>query len=196
MIDRLRAGDEACFTRVVSELDPTLRYLARGYVKNDAMVDEVLQDTWVAVLRGIDRFAGRSSLRTWVCSILLNRARTVAARDARMVLAPLDTDDLMDGVFTEEGAWASEPRSWSDASPARILASKQALAVIAGALAELPERQREVLLLRDVYGWTAGEVCEALDLAETNQRVLLHRGRARLRAVLDALVATHRLELT
>lgn len=193
LIDRLRAGDEACFARLVIELDSALRWLARGYVRTDALVDEVVQDTWLAVINGLAGFAGRSTIRTWISSILINRARTIAVRDARMSQVPLDEADTAEPSFTEEGAWAVPPSAWTTSDPSRIVANKQALRIIARALEQLPPRQREVVALRDLYGWTSDETCDALGLNEANQRVLLHRGRTRLRAALEQLLA-RRLE--
>jgi len=192
LVDRLRAGDEAAFRAVVGALHGTLRRLARGHVRTDAAVDEVIQDTWLAVIRGLDGFEGRSSFRTWVCRILLNRARTMAVRDGRTVpMSSLDDAEQIDADrFTPAGKWARPPAPWDDEDPARLLARKELRALVEDGLEALPARQREVVFLRDVQGWTSEEVCNALDLTETNQRVLLHRGRARLRALLEERLST------
>ncbi|MCA8967586.1 MAG: sigma-70 family RNA polymerase sigma factor [Myxococcales bacterium] len=191
---RLRAGDQVVFRQVVRELDATLRRLARGHLRSDALVDEVVQDTWLAVIKGLDHFEERASFRTWVCRILLNRARTVAVRDGRTPpLSSLGDGEEPGGIdadrFAASGKWATPPVPWQIEEPARLLADKQTRALVEGALAELPARQREVVTLRDVHGWTSEEVCNALDVTETNQRVLLHRGRAKLRSVLEARLA-------
>ena len=191
LLAALRGGDEAAFTGVVRSLQPILRRLARSYVRREALVDEVLQDTWLAVLRGLGGFEGSSTFKTWVCRILINRAQTAGARDARSTpMSSLGAGDQAAAVdperFREGGRWARPPAPWEDEDPARIASRNEILTVLGAALDELPERQRVVVLLRDVQGWTAEEVCNALDLAETNQRVLLHRGRARLREVLAA----------
>lgn len=191
MIERLRAGDAACFARVVADLTGMLRRVARGYLKEEALVEEVVQDTWESVVRAIDRFEGRSSFRTWVCSILVNRALTIAKRDARMPRVAVDDATEHDAAaFDAEGSWACPPRSWGTGSPANLAANKQVMEHVSRALEQLPPRQREVVTLRDVYGWTSAEVCEALGLSEINQRVLLHRGRAGMRELLDVALAS------
>ncbi len=193
LVDALRAGDEAAFTSLVRTLHPTLRRLARGLVRSDALIDEVIQDTWVAVLNGLDRFEGRSSLRTWICRILLNRARTTGSRDARsqpMSSLGDEEDDAVDADrFGPGGRWTRPPAPWDDEDPARIAARNELIVLLEHAVDDLPDKQRVVVLLRDVQGWTPEEVCNALDLSETNQRVLLHRGRAQLRAVLETNLA-------
>ncbi|MCB9559784.1 MAG: RNA polymerase sigma factor [Kofleriaceae bacterium] len=194
LVEALRAGDERAFLDAVRRLDPMLRRLARTFVRTAAQADEVIQDTWVGVLRGLDAFEGRSSFRTWVCRILMNRARTTARRDARLVpmssLGDGDDGPDLDDHFTAEGAWAIPPATWPDDDPARLIERRQLRAVIDQALETLPPRQRQVVVLRDLDGWSSEEVCNALDLTETNQRVLLHRARARLRASLE-IALTH-----
>lgn len=188
LVARLRAGDEAAFIRVVGELSGGLRRIVRGSLRDPALAEEVLQDTWLAVVQGLERFEGRSSFRTWVTRIALNRARTVATRAGRTVpvssLGREDEDEDVDR-FAADGMWARPPRPWIDEDPERLLARKEVVAQLDDALDELPARQREVVVLRDVLGWTSAEVCNALELEETNQRVLLHRGRTRLRALLE-----------
>ncbi|MEZ4398577.1 MAG: sigma-70 family RNA polymerase sigma factor [Kofleriaceae bacterium] len=191
LLERLRAGDEAAFTTTVRGLHDTLRRLARLYVRTEAQADEVLQETWLAVVRGLDRFEGRSSFRTWVCSILVNRARTLAVRDARTVpMSALSEDGEVDADrYTAEGRWATPPQAWPEHDPARLVEQAELVAFVGRSLDALPERQRAVALLRDVKGWTSEEVCEALGLSEGNQRVLLHRARAQLRTMLEAHLA-------
>jgi RNA polymerase sigma-70 factor, ECF subfamily len=189
----LRAGDEAVFAQVVAGLQPTLRRLARSCLREDALIDEVVQDTWLAVISGLERFEARASFRTWVCRILLNRARTTAVRAARSApISSLGADDegpLDLDRFRPDGRWSQPPGPWADEDPASVASRKEILDLLDRALDDLPARQRQVVLLRDVQGWSADEVCNALDLSESNQRVLLHRGRARLREAVEASLA-------
>lgn len=191
LIAKLRAGDEATFKRVVGELSPGLARLVRGAVRDPALAEEVVQDTWLAVVTGLDAFEERSSFWTWVSRIALNRARTAAIRAARTVpVSSLERDDQPVDVdrFGPNGMWARRPRPWIDEDPESLLARKEVMVRLDAALDELPERQREVVVLRDVLGWTSEEVCNVLELEETNQRVLLHRGRTRLRALLEEML--------
>ena len=195
LVTRLRAGDEDAFREVLDRYDAPLRRVARTYVATDAAADDVVQDTWVGVLRGIDRFEQRSSLKTWIFRILMNIARTRGSRDKRSVpfssLGPGEEDaptiaadrfQSPDGRYP--GHWGAFPSRWHDHPEIRTLAH-ETLRVVRDALDELPPSQQEVVRLRDLEGWTSAEVCNALDLTETNQRVLLHRGRAKLRAALE-----------
>lgn len=197
LVARLRAGDEDTFREVIDRYDPLLRRLARRYVATDAAADEVVGDTWLGVVRGIDRFEGRSSLKTWIVRILMNVARTRGVRDKRSV--PFSSLGNPDEEGTEPtiapdrfrpaddpypGHWRAFPTRWHDQPEVRALGA-ETLAVVRDALDALPPAQQTVVRLRDLEGWTAAEVCNALDLTETNQRVLLHRGRARLRAALE-----------
>ena len=195
LVARLKAGDELAFRSLIDEFAAPLRRLARSYVATDAAADEVVQDTWVGVLRGIDRFEQRSSLKTWIYRILLNTARTRGVRDKRTVpFASLASDDDDGPAFTPDrfhdaggphpGHWAAFPARWHDHPEIRAV-GHETLAVVRETLERLPAHQREVVRLRDIEGWTSAEVCNALDLTETNQRVLLHRGRAKLRAALE-----------
>lgn len=195
LVARLRAGDEQAFVALVRELDGLLRRLARGIVRSEAQVDDAVQDAWTAVVRGLRTFEGRSTLRTWICRILLNRARTAAVKDGRMVpesaLAGDDGDDDGAGLdrFSASGAWAAPPAAWTEERPDVLAARVELVALTGAAIEALPERQRLVVVLRDVQGWTAEEVCNALDLSETNQRVLLHRARGRVRLAVEAALA-------
>lgn len=179
LVERLRAGDEAAFASVVRAHHGALRRLARTVVGSDAVADEVVQDTWLAVVKGVDRFEGRSSLRTWLFHILLNRARTTAAKERRSD-SGFDDDDRFDGA----GVWSAPPIPWSDQVEDRVVATQLAAHVLA-LLDGLPASQREVVLLRDVEGLDAATVAGLLGISDVNQRVLLHRGRARLRAGLE-----------
>jgi RNA polymerase sigma-70 factor, ECF subfamily len=187
LLMRLREGDEHAFvTHVSRHHDPMLR-LARTFVHSHAVAEEVVQETWVGVLRGIDRFEGRSSLRTWLLAILVNRARSVGVREARSVAAS-DSDGFIAAVdasrFDSGGAWSSPPEQWVEDVEERIGARALRDEILA-ALAQMPERQRAVVMLRDVDGLRSDEVCQVLELTAANERVLLHRGRSRLRQALE-----------
>jgi len=190
LLMRLREGDEDAFVTLVSKHhDPMLR-LARTFVHSHAVAEEVVQDTWVGVLRGIDRFEGRSSLRTWLLAILVNRARTAGTREARSIAAS-DSDSFVAAVdasrFDSSGAWSSPPEQWVEDLEDRIGARALREQILA-ALVDMPERQRAVVMLRDVDGLRSEEVCQVLDLSAANERVLLHRGRSRLRQALEDTV--------
>jgi RNA polymerase sigma-70 factor, ECF subfamily len=181
---RLRAGDEQAFAALVERYHPSMLRLALTFVPSRAVAEEVVQDTWLAVLRGLDRFEERSSLRTWLFTILVNRARTTGVREARSVPVG-DAGPAVDASrFGPSGAWAVPPEHWIEEAEDRVDAVKLGDLLRTG-LGELPPRQREVLLLRDVEGLTSTEVCDVLAISEANQRVLLHRGRSRLRQVLE-----------
>ena len=191
LVAALRAGDEAAFTSLVEELTPALTRLALAHVPSRAVADEVVQDTWLGVVNGIDRFEGRSALRTWIFQILLNNARTRGKREKRTLpfayfkrRAEEGSDEpAVDADRFDGGAWASPPAEWQE--PERKLESNEARQVLLEAIAGLPPRQREVITLRDVQGYSAEEVRNALDVSETNQRVLLHRARSKVRAALE-----------
>ena len=185
LLRRLRDGDERAFVALVERYHSSMLRVALAYVPSPAVAEEVVQDTWLAVLRGLTRFEERSSLRTWLFTILVNRARTTGAREARSV--PLaEAGPAVDASrFGPSGAWAAPPEHWIEEAESRIDAAKMAELLRAG-LDGLPARQREVVLLRDVEGLSGAEVCEALAISEANQRVLLHRGRSKLRQVLES----------
>jgi RNA polymerase sigma-70 factor, ECF subfamily len=171
------------------------------HVPSRAVAEEVVQDTWLAVLNGLDRFEGRSSLRTWIASIALNKARTRGQREARILPfamfrrradeggGPALEPDRFQGRRGERpGWWASPPASWQE--PDHQLETAETRRVLLEAIRDLPPRQREVITLRDLSGWDAAEVRNALDLTETNQRVLLHRARSKVRAALEEYMNT------
>lgn len=193
LVSRLRRGDEVAFTTLVDRYNPALRRLARTFVSTDAAADEVVQDTWVAVLDGLEGFERRSLVKTWIFRILVNRAKSKGVRDARMVpMSGLGTEDpdhaeaaVDPGRFDERGRWSSPPQRWESETPAKLLLRKELHGELERAIATLPERQRSVVVLRDALGWSAEEVCELLELNDANQRVLLHRARSRLRAILE-----------
>jgi len=162
--------------------------LASNFVPSRAVAEEVVQDTWLGVLRGIDRFEGRSSLRTWLLAILVNRARTTGVREARSI-AVGDAAPAVDRArFDASGAWSSPPEQWVEDAEERLGAAALA-AHIHDALEQMPARQRAVVTLRDVDGLDSDEVCAVLSLSQANQRVLLHRGRSQLRRALEAVLA-------
>ncbi|MGY1739121.1 MULTISPECIES: RNA polymerase sigma factor [unclassified Blastococcus] len=201
LLERLRAGDRAAFTELVEAWSPVLLGIARHHVSTRASAEEVVQETWLAVITQLDRFEGRSSLRTWVFRILENQARTRGVREARSVpWSSAFADDGADGdagPTVDPGRFRGPddrwPRHWTDAGlPVRWEPPPEDAAVAAEirrelrtALDELPERQRTVVTLRDVHGLTSDEVCTALGISAGNQRLLLHRGRARIRARLE-----------
>lgn len=195
LVERLRAGDEDAFMALVERLQPSMLRVARMFVSTQAVAEECVQECWLGVLQGLQGFEGRSSLRTWIFRILTNIAKTRGQREGRSVpFASIAGDDLDAPSFdpamflgegeTWAGHWSSLPNDWRGIPEDRLL-SAETRAVVAGVLAELPPMQAEVLRLRDVAGWTSDEVRNALDLTETNQRVLLHRARAKVRRALD-----------
>jgi RNA polymerase sigma-70 factor, ECF subfamily len=191
LLERLRAGEEQAFVLLVSRHHATMLRIAGSFVASPAVAEEVVQDTWLGVLRGLDQFAGRSSFKTWLIRILVNRARTTGMREHRSV-AVADAGPVVDRArFDASGAWMSPPQHWVEDSDDRLLAEGLADTIHA-ALAELPARQRQVVMLRDVDGLSGQEVCEALELSEANQRVLLHRGRSQLRQALESEMAGQR----
>jgi RNA polymerase sigma-70 factor (ECF subfamily) len=197
LLTRLRAGDEDAFMTLVDKYGPLMLRIALGYVRTRAVAEDVVQESWLGVLQGLERFEGRSSLKTWILRIVANRARTRGDREARSVplssLAPEAGEDepavnperfLPADHPTYPGAWAIAPHSWARLPEERLLAS-ETLQQVRAAIAKLPPRQQEVILLRDVEGWEPEEVSAALDLTPGNQRVLLHRARSQVRADLE-----------
>ncbi|MGH9117234.1 MAG: RNA polymerase sigma factor [Acidimicrobiales bacterium] len=184
LVARLRAGDEDAFAALVKRYHGALLGLARAFVPDQAVAEEVVQDTWLGVIRGINRFEGRSSLKTWIFRILLNQARTAGMRERRRWRRSSGTEPAVaPDRFGADGHWRDPPTEWADEVDDR-LAAEQAASAIAQGLAALPDSQRRVVLLRDVEGVPAADVC-ALRLSEANQRVLLHRGRSRIRSLLE-----------
>ncbi|CAN5167364.1 sigma-70 family RNA polymerase sigma factor [soil metagenome] len=188
LVERLRAGDEAAFAELVRTYHSSLLRVARLFVPTAAVAEDVGQETWLGVVKGIDRFEGRSSLKTWIFRILTNTAKTRGQREARSLpFSSLEDAEgtfepaVQSGRFTAVGHWADPPRAW----PEDRLLAREDLDVIEAAIESLPSAQRTVISLRDVEGWGAEEVRNALDLSETNQRVLLHRARAKVRRALE-----------
>jgi RNA polymerase sigma-70 factor (ECF subfamily) len=198
IVDALRARDETAFTMLVEMWSPAMLRVARVYVPTQAIAEEVVQDAWIAVLRGIDRFEGRSSLKTWVFRILANTAKTRGERERRTVPLSSLEDPLRvpepavpPGRFLDAdhphypGHWSAPPAAW----PEQRLLDAETRGVIERAIGKLPPSQRAVISLRDVEGWSSDEVCNVLGLSETNQRVLLHRARSKVRQELEDYLA-------
>lgn len=197
LVAALRAGDQAAFAKVVDEWSPALLRVALMHVPSRAIAEEVLQDTWVGVLQGLPKFEGRSSLKTWVFQILLNTARTRGQRERRILPfsalrrrteegrdePSVDPDRFQGRRDEAPGAWASPPAEWLE--PEKALATAEVRMTMIDAIKALPPRQRDVLALRDIQGWSAEEACNALGLTESNQRVLLHRARSKVRDALE-----------
>ncbi len=202
LVDALRAGDEVVFADVVLRHHPAMVRVAMAYVPSRAVAEEVVQETWLAVLEGLGRFEGRASLKTWIFRILINRAKTRGVREHRSIPVSafehtdddaddgpsVDPDRFLPGHHRWGGHWSSPPTPWSDV-PAEHLAGKETILVVEETIRGLPVSQRRVITLRDVEGWTAEEVCDLLDLTEGNQRVLLHRARSRVRSALERHLA-------
>lgn len=201
LLEALLRGDESAFVTLVDQYHAGLVRLALVYVRDRGTADEVTQDAWLGVLRGLRQFAGRSSLKTWIYRILINCAKHRAVRDRNCIPFSAAWDPAFEpfesAVAPERfrapgdqwtGGWVSFPASWGNAPEERLLA-REVRAQIQTAIDRLPPSQREVVLLRDVQGWSAAEVCHALKVSESNQRVLLHRGRSRLREALAEYLA-------
>jgi len=194
LVDRILAGDKAALRLLVEREHTTLIRFARAITRDQDLAEEVVQDSWVRIHRGLARFEKRSSLRTWMARIVINRAKTLAVRAARWV--PLDSeaeaheDPIDPGCFSARGFWTPSraPTRWHAETPERLLDRQQLRAAIEAQIEGLPAGQRAVLTLRDLEGWNSEEVCNALEISESNQRVLLHRARARVRAALEEAI--------
>jgi RNA polymerase sigma-70 factor (ECF subfamily) len=194
LLQRLRTGDEAAFEDLVARHYATMLAVAQTYVRGRAVAEEVVQEAWLGVIKGLDRFEGRSSLKTWILSILVNQAKTRGAREARSVpftaLAPegdepaVDPERFRSAGESYPGHWRAFPGDWGRSAAAAVQ-DRETLRVVMGAIADLPEAQQAVIRMRDVEGFSSAEVCDALDVSEGNQRVLLHRARSRVRAALE-----------
>jgi RNA polymerase sigma-70 factor (ECF subfamily) len=197
MVEALRSGDESAFDSLVEWYHGSMLRLAMVFVPSQTVAEEVVQEAWMGVLQGLDRFEGRSSLKTWIFRILTNRAKTRALREGRSVpfsSLPEFNSDLPEPAAEPErfrgpdqqwpGQWISFPRSWDEIPEERIL-SQETLTRIQEAIDALPPAQREVIILRDIEGWPSNETCSLLGVSEANQRVLLHRARCRVRRALE-----------
>lgn len=199
LVERLRHGDEATFVALIDAYQPSLMRFARTYVSDGATAAEVVQDTWIGLFESLERFEGRSSLKTWLFRILINCARTRVRKDARGIpfsslFDPADDDgppsapDQFIAEGTKAGHWSSIPQRWDELPERRVLAA-ETRAHLAAAVDALPPAQREVIVLRDIEGLPPADVCNLLGVSDTNQRVLLHRARSRVRAALDAYLS-------
>jgi RNA polymerase sigma-70 factor (ECF subfamily) len=193
LVALLRAGDEEAIAQLVQRWSPTMLRVARSFVDSPQSAEDVVQEAWLGMLSGLARFEGRSSLRTWTFTILVNRARTRGAREARTVpRPPLATRDEPNADDWFPGPGGEAARTWSsidaasrwDTAPESAVLSREALLQLDRAVSALPSRQRQVVTMRDVVGMSAEEVCAALRISAANQRVLLHRARAVLRTAL------------
>ena len=195
LVDGLRRGDERAFELLMERHHDSLLRLAQLHVRDRAIAEEVVQDTWLGVLQGIDRFEGRSSLTTWIYRILTNRAKTRGERERRQVplsaLSGEEEPEVAEDRFRPADDpqyplhWAVAPRAW----PAERLLARETVAQLRTAIESLPLAQQVVIGLRDIDGWSAEEVSEALEITPGNQRVLLHRARSRLRRALEEYLA-------
>lgn len=196
VVRALRERDEAAFAMLVREYHSSLLRVAQIYVSSRAVAEEVVQETWIGVLNGLERFEGRSSLRTWIFRILTNIAKTRAQREGRTLpFSALQRPDVVPEAAVEPdrfrgpedpaspGHWSSPPQDWN--APEQRLLGGEVRGVVERAIEQLPAPQRAVISLRDIEGWPADEVCNALGVSETNQRVLLHRARSKLRRALE-----------
>jgi RNA polymerase sigma-70 factor, ECF subfamily len=197
LVAALRAGDDDAFAWLLDRYNGPLRRLARTFVGSSATAEEVVQETWLAVIEGIDRFEQRSSLKTWTYRILMNKARTRGVRDSRSVpfTAVVGAGDDLGPIFPADrflppdhprwpGHWAAEPPAW-EGLPPEHLEARETVERVRAAIDQLPDVHKLVITCRDVEGWSSAEVCDLLDLTPANQRVLLHRARAKVRSALE-----------
>lgn len=197
LVARLRAGDELAFRELVKRHDRAMRRIALTFVQTPSVADEVVQESWLAVIRGLAAFEGRSSLKTWIFRILVNRAQSRGMRERRVTpfssvighelqeeSATVDASCFLPAGSTFDGYWAVSPSRFFQLPEERLL-SGETTRLVAEAIDALPPRQQQVIRLRDIDGWEAEEVCESLGISAANQRVLLHRARAAVRAALE-----------
>jgi RNA polymerase sigma-70 factor (ECF subfamily) len=195
-LERLRAGDERAFLELLEAHGPLMFRLALGHVRSPGVAEEVVQEAWLGVINGLETFQGRSSLKTWIVRIVVNIAKSRGVKESRC--APFSSlaidDDDAPSVDPERflpadhphwpGHWAIEPSSWA-AAPDEHLLARETIDIVRQAIEALPERQRTVIVLRDIEGWESDEVCAALGVSEGNQRLLLHRARSRVRVAIE-----------
>ena len=197
LADQLRNGDPEAFSKLLDLYGASMQRVARGYVSSSELAEDVVQETWIAVFKGIDKFEGRASLRTWIFTILINVAKKHGLAERRytdtavrvMTGGTVDPDRFRDAGDPLPGHWKEPPAPFPD-TPEGSLLSGELTRVATAALRQLPTRQREVVTLRDVQGFTSEEVCQMLDISAVNQRVLLHRGRAVVRQELENYLGT------
>ncbi len=197
LVERLRSGDEAAFASLVDRHHNSLLRMAMAHVSDRSVAEEVVQDTWIGVLEGLDRFQGRSSLKTWIFSILFHKAKTRGVRESRHVsFSPLGASaDEFEAPAVDPsrfrtsghwaGYWASYPQPWDENTPEKLLLSKESCTFLEKAIQALPPNLRQIIILRDVEGLSSGETCKILGISETNQHVRLHRARSRVRRALE-----------
>ena len=203
LLDGLRRGDETAFRSLIEQYHTRLLRVARAYVSSEAVAEEVVQETWLGVLEGIHRFEGRSSLKTWIFRILTNRAKTRGQREHRYVSfsdatpqGDQDDDSAMEPErFHTSGArtgqWAVPPTTWDAQTPERLLSSKEGMTLLKQAIQKLPANQRQIIILRDIEGIDSEEICQTMNISATNQRVLLHRARTKVRSDLNHYIQGH-----
>ncbi len=201
IVERLRNRDEAIFEFLLDNYHASMIRIAQIYLAERELAEEIVQETWLAVFEGISRFEGRSSLKTWIYSILVNRSQTRAQREGRSIaFSLLDTFNADEPTVEEErftnprfpGHWSLPPESWENVPEAHLL-SEETQSIIHRAIERLSANQREVITLHDVEGWSAEEVCNVLNISESNQRVLLHRARAAVRCELEKYMGRPRV---
>jgi RNA polymerase sigma-70 factor, ECF subfamily len=185
LLERLRAGDEEAFVALVGRHNRALFCVARSFVPTSAIAEEVVQDTWMAVVRGLSKFEGRSSIKTWLVRITINRARSTGRRESRVLPLSRSEAAVDPNRFDKSGQWMTPPEYFVEDTEDRLIAGLLSER-IRSSLENLPEIQRQVVTLRDVEGLDSKEVCKLLEITEVNQRVLLHRGRSRLRQDLES----------
>lgn len=189
LIKALLAGDENAFRQLVQSYHNLMKQVARSIV-GDAIAEEVVQDAWIAVIKGLDKFEGRSQLKTWILRIVSNSAKTRLRKEARSI-AVGDAEDVQKSTlpaerFKQDGHWAIPPSPWHSDQPDQLLASEQLQQQLSQAIDQLPANQQAVLILREMEGLTMEEVCKILDISESNARVLLHRARTKLWQVVES----------
>ena len=200
LLARLKRGDEGAFDELVTQHHSALTRMAMGYVADREVAEEVVQDTWMAVIESLNRFEGRSSLRTWICGILIHKAKDRGVREKRHTTFSAfesyddENEEAVDpSRFQQSGEWAGHwafpPQPWDDQTPEKLLASQQAVNAMQRAIEALPATLKEVLILRDVEGVDAKEICEMLKITETNLYVRLHRARERVRAAVETYLS-------
>jgi RNA polymerase sigma-70 factor (ECF subfamily) len=196
LVKRLRAGDRSAFATLVARHGGALLRLATAFVKDRSLAEEIVQETWVSALEHLDGFEGRAALRTWLFHVAANKARTRLTREGRSVpFSALalsgDAEDPAVGPehFDQRGMWREPPGVWSEENPERLAQGAETRAAIEAAVADLPEAQRAVITLRDIEGLETEEICSLLGITVSNQRVLLHRARSKVRRALERLVA-------
>nr|MBI3611989.1 sigma-70 family RNA polymerase sigma factor [Nitrospirota bacterium] len=200
LLAAIQSGNEAAFASLVERYHASLIRVAMAYVSDRSVAEEVVQETWIGVLEGLDRFEGRSSLKTWIFRILTNKAKTRGVRESRHVSfsiagtsddeseeAAVDPSRFMTSGFWVDH-WALPPHAWDEDTPEKLLLSKEGSVCLEKAIQTLPSNLRQVLVLRDVEGLGSKEVCVLLEISEANQRVLLHRARSRVRRALEEYV--------